>query len=81
MDTKLTLSMDEKVIQSAKKYARDNHTSLSKMVENFLAMLASKAKSEEEISPLVKSLSGIIKQSKETDYKKQRTQYLEKKYK
>ncbi|MDR0597422.1 MAG: DUF6364 family protein, partial [Treponema sp.] len=34
MDTKLTLKLDQVVINSAKKYAEDNNRSLSKLVED-----------------------------------------------
>ena len=36
MAKKLTLSIDEAVIEAAKKYANKQGTSLSNMVENFL---------------------------------------------
>ena len=39
MDTKLTLKMDETVIISAKKYAEQNHHSLSRLVETYFKNL------------------------------------------
>lgn len=55
METKLTLSMDKKVIGDAKKYARKKNTSLSRIIKNYLVNIT---KSQEprgtEISPLVK---------------------------
>jgi Family of unknown function (DUF6364) len=80
MDTKLTLSLDKKIIEQAKKYARRKNTSLSKLIENFLAKVTATDKEDIEISPLVKSLSGVIK-VKDADYRKGYTDYLAEKYK
>ena len=82
MDTKLTLSLDEAVIAKAKEFAKRNHTSLSQLFENYLSELTRKEKKsdKEDISPLVKSLSGVMKLPENFDFKNDRTQYLEKKY-
>lgn len=56
MDTKLTLRLDKKVIDRAKKYAIDHNKSLSKVVENYLKSIVEK-EGEMEISPFVKSMS------------------------
>ena len=60
METKLTLRLDEEIIKSAKKYARENRTSVSKMVANFLNSLKSLEEEVYPISPIIKELSGII---------------------
>ena len=39
MTTKLTLTIDESIIDSAKAYARDQGRSLSDVVENYLKVL------------------------------------------
>ncbi len=82
MDKKLTLRLDEQVIKRAKKYAKRRKTSLSKMIEAYLDGLTRNAggEDEEEITPLVKSLSGVIDLSAEVDYKKEYREYIEKKY-
>jgi hypothetical protein len=67
MDTKLTLKLDQVVINSAKKYAEDNNRSLSKLVEDYFKNLLSENIREEEYPPLIKKLSGIIS---EEDLKK-----------
>jgi uncharacterized alpha/beta hydrolase family protein len=36
MDTKLTLKLEETIIEKAKEYAKNNKTSLSKLIENYL---------------------------------------------
>jgi hypothetical protein len=81
MDTKLTLSLDKEVIEAAKAYARTRNTSLSNLVENYLASVTTKSKVDpDDISPLVKSLSGVLKPDKHVDPKKQYADYLAKKY-
>ncbi|RAV29261.1 DUF6364 family protein [Sinomicrobium soli] len=60
MDKKLTLSLDQAVIEKAKVYARSNNISLSKLIESYLASLTKRTKRKPEITPLVESLSGVI---------------------
>jgi hypothetical protein len=60
MDTKLTLKLKKKVIDQAKKYADDHKTSLSKLIENYLAAITDENGEMENISPLVRSISGVI---------------------
>jgi hypothetical protein len=40
MNTKLTLSIDEEVIQAAKDFAKKNNRSVSKLVEEYLVTLS-----------------------------------------
>jgi hypothetical protein len=80
MNTKLTLSINKAVTERAKKYASKKKTSLSKLVENQLVKLTSMEK-EDDISPLVKSLSGVISVKAATDNKKSYADFLKKKYK
>lgn len=81
MDTKLTLSLDKQVIDRAKDYAQNHKTSLSKMVESYLDSVTKSKSNDIEITPLVESLSGIIKLPKDFDYKKEYSDYLTEKYK
>lgn len=84
MDHKLTLKMDKAVIEAAKKYAKDRNTSLSRLIESYLASLVkerSEALDETAISPLVRSLSGVITLEDDHDLRKEYTEYLDKKYK
>ncbi len=78
MDTKLTLRLKKKTIERGKNFARKRRTSLSKMIENYLDKLT--GSDDEEITPLVKNLSGILK-GESIDYKKNYADYLERKYK
>jgi hypothetical protein len=82
MDTKLTLSLNKDIIEAAKKYAKRHNTSLSNLIENYLVSVTnSSSNSKEEISPLVKSLSGVLQIDKKQDHKKQYVDFLTKKYK
>ena len=71
MTTKLTLTIEDKVIESAKKYAKKKGKSLSHLVENYLkAMSANKiGNNEDHISPEVLKLMGVIKLSEDFHYK------------
>ena len=80
MDTKLTIKLDNDVISRAKRYAQHRRTSLSKMIESFLDSVTKNESDDIEITPLVKSLSGVIKLPEIYDYKKERTDFLIKKY-
>jgi dsDNA-specific endonuclease/ATPase MutS2 len=79
MDTKLTLKLNERVIERAKQYAKENNISLSRMIENYLQAVTSRKRNKVKISPLVESLTGVI-DLKNTDYKKDYTDFLSKKY-
>jgi hypothetical protein len=81
MDKKLTLSLNQGIIENAKIYAKSNNISLSKLIESYLATLTRKAEMKSEITPLVKSLSGVIELPKEFNEKKAYTDYLLEKYK
>lgn len=81
MDTKLTLKLDQEVIEKAKRYASMKKMSLSRLIENYLNSLTSTQPTEElEISPFVKSLSSGVKIPADYDYKKDRADYLAQKY-
>ena len=81
MDTKLTLKLDEDVIERAKDYAKVKKTSLSALIENYLQKITTEKKDKKKITPLVKSLSGIIDLPASYDSKKDYTDYLIRKYK
>lgn len=83
METKLTLRLNDKVIERAKIYAKSQKISLSKMIESYLDSLTREKDPDREIpiTPLVESLSGVIDLPTDFDYKKEYAEYLEKKYK
>ncbi|TVZ28071.1 hypothetical protein JM83_3161 [Gillisia sp. Hel_I_86] len=82
MDKKLTLSLNDNIIETAKHYAKSHNISLSKLIESYLGSLTKKEnKKETQITPLVKSLSGVISIDDDFDVKDDYTQYLMEKYK
>jgi len=82
MDKKLTLSLNDNIIETAKHYAKSNNISLSKLIESYLGSLTKKEqKKENQITPLVKSLSGVISIDDDFNVKDDYTQYLIEKYK
>ncbi|MGE9311999.1 DUF6364 family protein [Niabella sp. CJ426] len=83
MDSKLTLKLNESVIERAKQYAFNKNLSLSRLIENYLDLLTREQDDTFEISPFVKSIAtgksipaDIDAKKIKTDY----TDYLEKKY-
>ncbi len=82
MDAKLTLKLNQSVIEKAKYYAKAKKTSVSKLIENYLQSITeNSSNNKQDITPLVKSLSGIIKLPKNYDLKKEYADFLTKKYK
>ncbi len=81
MDTKLTLKLEMSIIEKAKEYAKSNRTSLSKLVENYLSNITKDNSKAEKITPLVKSLTGVINLPTDFDDKKGYGDYLSNKYK
>jgi hypothetical protein len=72
MKTKLTLKLNKRLIDRAKIYANTHNTSLSKIIESYLDSVTEETVSNSaEITPLVKSLSGVIQLDKVYDFKKE----------
>ena len=82
MNTKLTLTIEQEIIKRAKSYAKKKNRSLSDIIENYLKTLTKEEQKQKEnnLSPIVKSLKGSFKMSKNLDYKKELQKRLEKKY-
>ncbi len=81
MDIKLTLKLEQTIIEKAKIYAKSHKTSLSKLIENYLQNITNEKGKEEKITPLVKSLSGIISLPEDFDHKREYGDFLMDKYK
>ena len=82
MDTKLTLKLNQQVIENAKKYASDKKLSLSRIIESYLKSLTTEeGKDDYEISPFIKSISTGNEIPNDLDYKDQYSDYLIEKYK
>ncbi|MCZ2393068.1 MAG: DUF6364 family protein [Chitinophagales bacterium] len=57
MDSKLTLKLNGRVIERAKRYASNKKISLSRLIENYLDSLTREQNEEFKISPFVKSIA------------------------
>jgi hypothetical protein len=80
MTTKLTLTIEERVIKTAKKYAQKKGRSLSGLVENYLRALASEDNPATEMTPRIRRLRGSIKLPSDFDYKKILEESISKKH-
>jgi Family of unknown function (DUF6364) len=80
MTTKLTLTIEERVIKTAKKYAEKKGRSLSGLVENYLKTLAAEDNLTHEMTPRVRRLRGSVKLSANFDYKKVLEENISKKH-
>ncbi len=82
MDTKLTLKLNQEVIEKAKEYASNKKLSLSRIIEAYLqALTTENDTSDFEISPFVKSIATGIEIPTDLDYKKDYSDHLMEKYK
>jgi hypothetical protein len=68
---KLTLSVDAKVVDVAKRYAAHRGTSVSRLVEEYLAIVTRRADVTEE-TPILARVRGLLKGSRldESDYRR-----------
>jgi len=79
MSKKLTLRLNEELIDFAKRYSSKKGKPVSKVVANFFEAIRSQEKEKQnDLSPIVKSLKGILKGKNidESDYKR----HIEEKY-
>jgi BioD-like phosphotransacetylase family protein len=81
MNTKLTLTIEDSIIEKAKKYAQKKENSLSNIIENYLKVLVlEQPESKKELSPIVKSLKSSFHSDSDFDYKKELAKKLSEKY-
>lgn len=81
MTTKLTLTIDDAVIQQAKLFAKNKENSLSNIVENYLKSLVLNEKVSENIyTPIVASLKSSFATDSDFDYKNELVKALSHKY-
>jgi len=79
MHTKLTLRIDEELIERAKSHARQSGKSVSQLVSDYLGLLPEPGKTRPRpLTPVVESLRGVLAGSRldEEDYRR----HLEEKY-
>ena len=80
MTRKLTLSINEKTVEKAKRISRKRGKSISKMVEEYLNSITEK---EEQKASAVDKIKKIMKgriTNKNLDWKKVKEEHLSKKY-
>lgn len=78
MKTKLTLSIDEEKVKKIKSYSKKEGISISKIVEESIDKII--AKSPTKKLDAAKLIGILGKAPKDFDWKKERTEYLMKKY-
>ena len=79
MMTKLTLSIKSDVVEKAKKALQTKNQSLSGLVEDYFRLLIQIKQKPNITSPIVKELTGLLKNTKNPD--KAIYDYLQEKYK
>jgi|AP45_3_1055517.scaffolds.fasta_scaffold567614_1 hypothetical protein len=78
MQTKLTLRLDDLLIEQAKTYAKRSGKSVSQLVAEYFSLLHTSSPAKTDLSPSVEKLKGALKKSKTRieDYH----EYLEEKH-
>ncbi len=69
MQTKLTLTIEQSIIEQAKLYAKEKGRSLSELIENYLKVVLDDKLEKVRISPSIKKLKGSITLPEDFDYK------------
>ena len=67
---KLTLSVDDRVISRAKRYAKQRGVSVSAMVEAYLAAVAGPPTPAAQDAPILRSLRGSLRKADLAGYRK-----------
>jgi hypothetical protein len=68
--SKLTLSVDDRVVSRAKRYAKERGVSISAMVEAYLAAVAEKSFPVVAETPILHSVRGSLKKADLGEYRK-----------
>jgi hypothetical protein len=81
MNTKLTLALDSRIIETAKRYAAAHHTSVSQLVEGYFSLLTKQTDNPaNKLPPITASLSNMVNESSVGDHKQLVQEALVKKY-
>jgi hypothetical protein len=67
--SKLTLSVDDRVILKAKNYAKLHGSSISEIVETFLQEISGPSSPTGGDAPVLKSVRGVLKNADREDYR------------
>lgn len=70
--SKLTLSVDSNVVLRAKRYAKQHGSSVSEMVEAYLAAVSEPVSPPD--TPILRSIRGSLKRGSIADYRKHLTE-------
>ena len=68
--SKLTLSVDDRVVSRAKRYANQRGVSVSKMVETYLASVVEPVHPAAQDAPILRSVRGSLKKADLAGYRK-----------
>lgn len=81
MNTKLTLTIEKEVIETAKAFAKEKGQSLSEIVENYFKIITIEKRKiyPKQLTPRIKRLRGILK-DENIDYKQILEEELNTKY-
>ncbi|SMO34075.1 DUF6364 family protein [Gracilimonas mengyeensis] len=80
MNKKLTLTIEEDIVEEAKKVASSKGRSLSSMVEDYLRVITKNETETKTSSGRVKKLKGILKVDSDFDYQKILKEEINKKH-
>ena len=81
MNAKLTLTIEQSVIEKAKRYAKEKERSLSDLIESYLKAITKETKVETpKRTPIVQSLKGSFHIPDNFDYKEELAKKLSEKY-
>ncbi len=67
---KLTLSVDDQVVSSAKRYAKQRGLSVSEMVGAYLSEVTNATSISERHTPILRSVRGSLKKADLKEYRK-----------
>lgn len=68
--SKLTLSVDSRVVSRAKRYAKQRGVSVSEMVEAYLTAVADPASPATQDAPILRRVRGSLKNADLDEYRK-----------
>ncbi|NOZ45352.1 MAG: hypothetical protein GXO79_01070 [Chlorobi bacterium] len=81
MNTKLTLTIEQSLIEKAKRYAKEKGRSLSDIIENYLKVIIKDDNiTVIDSTPIASSMRGAFKAPKDFDYKRELSKGLSEKY-
>ena len=78
--TKFILTIDDKVAQKAKAYAKQRELNLSGLVEAYLERLVASEEAEPKLSGVVAELTGALKNTQMEGWQEEYADHLRRKY-